>query len=74
MFLCYEENMISDEELLLLYDKNNLRRTQNLNLCFQPENSRFEVRHAAKILPVGVRGTKTVWCLSSLIHRLHGVS
>ena len=23
--------------------------------------------HAAKILPVGVRGTKNVWCLSSLI-------
>ena len=22
--------------------------------------------HAAKILPVGVRGTKNVWCLSSL--------
>ena len=41
--------MISDEEFLLLYEKNNLRRTQNLNLWFQPENSRFEVRHAAKI-------------------------
>ena len=52
--------MISDEELLLLYEKNNLRRTQNLNLWFQPENSRFEVRHAAKILPVGVRDTKNV--------------
>ena len=50
-----------------------------LNLWFQPENSRFEVRdcsperpdmrsgfHAAKILPVGVRGTKNIWCLSSL--------
>ena len=23
--------------------------------------------HAAKILPVGVRGTKNVWCLSSLV-------
>ena len=55
---------------------NTIRRTQNLNLWFQPENLRFEVRsaaqecldmrsdcHAAKILPVGVRGTKNVWCL-----------
>ena len=25
--------------------------------------------HAAKILPVGVRGTKNVWCLSSLLSR-----
>ena len=27
--------------------------------------------HAAKILPVGVRGTKNVWCLSSLLSNLH---
>ena len=68
--------MISDEEFLL-------SKNPDLNLWFQPENSRFEVRdlvtaaqerldmrsgcHAAKILPVGVRGTKIVWCLSSLI-------
>ena len=53
----------------------------SLNLWFQPENLRFEVRdcsprtswHAQwlsccklKILPVGVRGTKNIWCLSSL--------
>ena len=24
-------------------------------------------RHAAKILPVGLRGTKNVWCLSSIL-------
>ena len=79
LFLSYEENMISDKEVLLLCDEYS-RRTQNLNLWFQPENSRFEVRsaaqecldmrsgcHAAKILPVGVRGTKNDWCLSSLI-------
>ena len=59
-----------------------LFETQNLNFWFQHENSRFEVRvgdrssrtcwHAQwlscwKILPVGVRGTKNVWCLSSLL-------
>ena len=52
-----------------------------MNLWFQPENSRFEALmtapqerldigsgcHAAKILPVGVRGTKNIWCLSSLV-------
>ena len=27
--------------------------------------------HAAKILPVGVRGTKNVWCLSSLMTRFN---
>ena len=30
--------------------------------------------HAAKILPVGVRGTKNVWCLSSLMLILAGQS
>ena len=43
LFLSYEENMISDKEVLLLCDEYS-RRTQNLNLWFQPENSRFEVR------------------------------
>ena len=45
-----------------------------LDLSFQPENLRFEERldmrsgyHAAKILPVGVRDTTNVWCLSSLL-------
>ena len=64
-----------------MYDEYRLRRTQNLNLWFQPENSRFEVIimtatrerldmssgfHAAKILPVGVRSTKNIWFLSCL--------
>ena len=79
LFLSYEENMISDEEFLLLYDKNTLRITQNLNLWFQPENSRFEVRdhssrtswHAqwlscCKNTSGWGRGSKNVWCLSSL--------
>ena len=58
---------------------NTLRRTQNLNLWFQPENSRFEVRdrssrtswHAqwlscCKNTSGWRRGSKNVWCLSSL--------
>ena len=81
-FLSYEENMISDEEFLLLYDKNTLRITQNLNLWFQPENSRFEVRdrssrtswHAqwlscCKNTSGWRRGSKNVWCLSSLTRK-----
>ena len=35
---------------------------------------RLDVRsgcHAAKILPVSVRGTKNVWCLSSLLISLN---
>ena len=52
LFLSYEENMISDEEVLLLCDEYS-RRTQNLNLWFQPpENSRFEVRD---------RSSRTSW-------------
>ena len=43
LFLSYEENMISDKQVLLLCDEYS-RGTQNLNLWFQPENSRFEVR------------------------------
>ena len=61
---------------------NTLRRTKNLNLWFQPSlrirvlksmtaaQERLDMRsgcHATKILPVGVRGTKNVWCLSSLV-------
>ena len=73
LFLSYEENMISDEELLLLYDeyssKNpefeplvSILRTRVLkSVTATPE--RLDMRsgcHAAKILPVGVRGTKNV--------------
>ena len=57
LFSSYEENMISDEKLLLLCDE------------YSSKNPEFDMRsgcHAAKILPVGVRGTKNVWCLSSL--------
>ena len=43
LFLSYEGNMISDKEFVLMYDEYRLRRTQNLNLWFQPENWRFEV-------------------------------
>ena len=38
-------------------------------------HERLDVRsgyHAAKILPVGLRGTKNVWCLSSLKQRNGG--
>ena len=42
---------------------NTLRRTQNLNLwCLDVRSG----CHAAKILAVGVCGTKNVWYLSSL--------
>ena len=44
LFLSYEENMISDEEFLLLHDEYSLKNPENLNLWFQHENSRFEVR------------------------------
>ena len=60
--------------------RNTLRRTPNLNLWFQPENSRFEARdrsssessHAQWLSccknTSGWRpNTKTVWCLSSLL-------
>ena len=45
MFLSYEENMISDEEFLLLYDEYSSKNLEFEPLReFQPENSRFEVR------------------------------
>ena len=71
--------MISDEEFLLLYDeyssKNpeldsgfNLRtRVLKSMTAAQERLDRRSGCHAAKILPIGVRGTKNVWCLSSLV-------
>ena len=63
------------------YTTNTLRRTQNLSPCgfnlrtrvlksATTAQERLDMRSdclAAKILPVGVRGTKNVWCWSSLI-------
>ena len=45
LFLSYEENMISDEEFLLLYEEYSSKNLEFEPLReFQPENSRFEVR------------------------------
>ena len=80
LFLSYKENMISDDEFLLLCDeyssKNPEFETSGLNLRTRVLKSvtaaeeRLDMRsgcHATKTLPVGVRGTKNVWCLSSLV-------
>ena len=79
-FLSYEENMISDEEVLLLCDEYSSKNPEFEPLVSTEElafwssvtaaQERLDMRngcHAAKILLVGVRGTKNVWCLSSLI-------
>ena len=54
LFLSYEENMISDEEFLLLYDEYSSKNPE-----FEPLVSTcLDIRrgcHAAKILPVCVR-------------------
>ena len=80
LFLSYEENIISDEEFLLLYDEYSSKNPEFEPLVSTGElafwspwpltQERLNMRsgcHAAKILPVGVRGTKNVWCLSSLV-------
>ena len=66
--------MISDEEFLLLYDayssKNPEFEPQRVLKSVTAAQECLDTRsgcHAAKILPVGVRGTKNVWCLSSLL-------
>ena len=51
MFLSYEENMISDEEFLLLYDEYSSKNLEFEPLReFQPENLRFEVRNRSSWL------------------------
>ena len=82
LFLSYEENMISDEEFLLLYDLYSFEEPRIWTFGFNlrtrvlksvtANQERFDMRsgcHAAKILAVGVRGTKNVRCLSSLLTR-----
>ena len=73
--------MISDKEFLLLYDEYSSKPriwTSGFNMRTRVLKSgsvtaaqeRVDMRsgcHAEKILPVGVRGTKNVWCLSSLL-------
>ena len=73
--------MISDKEFLLLYDEYsskpriwtsgfNLRTRVLKSVSVTAAQERVDMRsgcHAEKILPVGVRGTKNVWCLSSLL-------
>ena len=90
LFLSYEENTISDEELLLLYDEYSSKNPEfeplvsiwelaefsdwNVLKSLTTTQERLEMRsgcHAAKIFPVGVRGTKNVWCLSSLRTRFN---
>ena len=52
LFFSYQENMISDEEFLLLYDEYSSKNPEFEPLWFQPENSRFEVRD---------RNSRTSW-------------
>ena len=73
--------MISDKEFLLLYDECsskpriwtsgfNLKTRVLKSVSVTAAQERVDMRsgcHAEKILPVGVRGTKNVWCLSSLL-------
>ena len=72
LFLSYEENMISDKEFVLMYDEYRLRRAQNLNLWFQPENSHFEVHDRTSRTSWHEQclsccsSTKNVWFLSCL--------
>ena len=73
LFLSYEENMISDEEFLLLNDEYSSKNPE-----FEPLVSTcLDMRrgcHAAKILPVCVRGTKNVCLvLKSPIISLNGL-
>ena len=77
-FVSYEQNMISDEEFLLLWEilfeepkiwtSGFNPRTRVLKSVAEAQE-RIDMRsgcHAAKILPVGVLGAKNVRCLSSL--------
>ena len=73
--------MISDEEFLLLYDayfsKNPEFEPLRVLKSVTAAQECLDMRggcHAAKILPVGVRGTKNFWCLSSLLFYTEPVS
>ena len=66
MFPSYEENMISDEDFLLLYDEYSSKNLEfedlvsTCELAVTAAQERLDMRsgcHVAKILPVGVRGT-----------------
>ena len=64
LFPSYEaENMISDEEFLLLYDEYSSKNPEFEPLQLKNVFICAVGCRAAKILPVGVCGTKNVWCL-----------